>query len=65
MKEDIIKIIKQNAGTNLSDMALLNPEKISDKITSHVMEFLRWEKENSCRFEYYTVEHIYNIWKNK
>lgn len=65
MEEDLIKIIKDTAGTIYTDFVLVNPEKLAKAINDHVMEFLTWEKENSARFEYYTREQVYNIWKNK
>jgi hypothetical protein len=65
MKEDIKKLIIDNAGLTLKDWALINPDRMSEKLESHFKEFIQWESENAYRFEYYTRAQVYDIWKNR
>jgi hypothetical protein len=65
MEADIKKLIIDTAGTVYLDFVLVNPQKLASAVTSHVMEFLKWEKENAIRFEYYTREQVYNIYKER
>lgn len=64
MEEDIIKIIKENAGITLKDWALINPEKVSKEIAFHMKEFNDWRNSQSDNLEYFTFETTYECWKN-
>jgi len=64
MKEDIKQMMIKNAGLTLKDWALVNPDKMAERITSHIKAFIEWSNVNADEFEYYTTDQKYNYWKN-
>lgn len=64
MQEDILKIIKDNAGSNLQDMSLINSIKVSKILASNFTKFYEWKLSSGEEWQYYTFTDLYNYWKN-
>jgi hypothetical protein len=63
MKDDINRILKESSGSNLSEMALLNINNTADIISTRMLGFIKWQRENFAKFEYFSIEDLYTYWK--
>jgi hypothetical protein len=73
MKEKILEFIKNGVEIE-HDYCIFNDERVAEKITAHVFEFIHWMEQNvtfnpkTLKYLYwedhYTAETLYEYWLN-